>query len=101
LYEIPLSGGAGGKGETMRFTLGNLASGAMISSIVEQASGIALERDISSEKMTGTTLEDLKQAVASVYRQNVNLGHTDDLEIFLEEVKDRVQGFKKLRQVTV
>lgn len=102
LYEIPLSGGVDGKGETLRFLLGNLASGAMIASIVEQASGIAMERDIASKEMTGVRLEDLKQAVASVYGQNVNLGHTDELEIFLEDVRERVlPGFRKLRQATV
>lgn len=102
LYEIPLTPGTDGKKETRRFCLGNLASGAMIASIVEQASGIALERDIAAKAMTGITLQDLKKAVASVYGQNINLGHTDDLELFLDDVKERVlPGIRKLRQAKV
>lgn len=100
LYNIALRGGVGSSGDTLRFSLSNLASGAMIAGIVDLASSIALRRDIAAGTMTGTTLHDLKEAVASVYRQNLNLGHNDELEVFLEDVKERVAGFKKLRQAT-
>jgi SpoVK/Ycf46/Vps4 family AAA+-type ATPase len=101
-YEASLSDGTdeGNDRKTMRFLLGNLASGAMIANIIEKAARSALRRDIKAGVKTGITEGDIKAAVVSVFRQNETLNHTDDLEAFFKDVEGRLIGIKKLRQVS-
>lgn len=97
LYNVELNGNR--KGQTLKFTLGNLASGAMVAGIVDQATSIAMHRDISAKsKPQGLSKDDLVKAVDCVFRENLDLNHTDDLADFVHDFRDDVVGVKKLRQ---
>lgn len=101
LYEVSVGrdpDDSASKDTTMRFCLGDLASGAMIENIVELAALSALRRDFKGNKKTGVTLDDLKGAVANAFKRNELLNQSDDLEVFVEKVKERVTGLKKLKQ---
>lgn len=96
LYSIRLNGNH--KGETRSFTLGNLASGAMIAGIVDQATSIALHRDIANGKPQGMSKNDLMQAVECTFCQNFDLNHKDELADFVHDFRDDVVNIRKLRQ---
>jgi proteasome-associated ATPase len=96
LYSIQLNGNH--KGETRSFTLGNLASGAMVAGIVDQATSISLHRDIKSGKPEGMSKDDLVQAVGCVFQQNFDLNHNDEIADFTHDFRDDIVGIRKLRQ---
>lgn len=96
LYSIQLNGNH--KGQTRNFTLGNLASGAMVAGIVDQATSIALHRDIEKGAPQGLAKDDITKAVDCVFQENFDLNHTDDLADFVHDFKSDVIGIQKLRQ---
>ena len=96
LYSVQLNGNH--NGECRNFTLGNLASGAMVAGIVDQATSISLHRDIANGKPQGMSKDDLVQAVECVYRENFDLNHNDELADFTHDFRDDIQGIRKLRQ---
>lgn len=79
--------------ETIPFTLGDVANGAMIRGLVDQATNIALQRDIEAQqkKPSGVSLEDVSAAAALVFQQNKVLNHNEDLKIFTRPFKSRVK----------
>ncbi|MGD0576525.1 MAG: AAA family ATPase [Candidatus Staskawiczbacteria bacterium] len=84
-----------------QFTLGNIVNGGMIVSVVDQATSIALHRDLAAKKQgQGLCREDLVAAVNSVEQQNRDLNHNDELSEFVHDFRDEVLGVKKLRQST-
>lgn len=83
---------------TLSFTLGNILNGGMIVSIVDQATSIALQRDLSKKKMDGLCRNDLVEAVNTVERQNRDLNHTDELAAFVHDFREDVVGIQKLHQ---
>lgn len=96
LYSVQLNGNH--KGESKSFTLGNLTSGAMVAGIVDQATSIALHRDIKSGKPQGMSKDDLVKAVDCVFGQNFDLDHTDELKEFIYDYRNDVVAINKLRQ---
>ncbi len=96
LYSIQLNGNH--KDETRSFTLGDLASGAMIAGVVDQATSIALHRDISTGKPQGMSKDDLMQSVECVFQQNFDLNHNDEIADFVHDFRDDVVSIRKLRQ---
>lgn len=96
LYSVQLNGNH--KGESRGFTLGHLASGAMVAGIVDQATSIALHRDIVSGKPQGMSKDDLVQAVECTFRQNFDLNHNDEIADFVHDFRDDVTHIRKLRQ---
>ncbi len=84
----------------LNFTLGNIVNGGMIVSVVDQATSIALHRDLSKKKPEGLCKDDLVAAVNAVERQNRDLNHTDDLEEFVHNFCEDVVGIQRLRQAT-
>lgn len=68
------------------FTLGDCVNGAMLSNIVEIAKMSALHRDLEQKTQTGVILEDFRNAVQKVYRQQRGINHNYDLQDFAERV---------------
>ena len=63
---------------------GDMASGAIISAIVERAKGLAINRAIESDKDTKLTREDLFEALAKEYQENDLFPPTDITEDWLK-----------------
>lgn len=68
--------------EELHFTLGHVVSGSMLAGIIDQASSIALRRDITDKKATGVTMEDAQQAITKFVPTYRTLDHHDDLVEF-------------------
>jgi proteasome-associated ATPase len=85
----------------LNFTLGNVVNGGMIVNVVDQATSIALQRDLSKKWPEGLCKDDLVAAVSVVERQNRDLNHTDELAEFVHDFREDVVGIQKLRQATV
>ncbi len=65
------------------FTFANLASGALIAGIIDQATSAALRRDIhSGKKPGGVGLDDVLVALEGVFQQNLNVNHDQPLKEF-------------------
>jgi|694.fasta_scaffold12037_17 proteasome-associated ATPase len=69
------------------FTLGDCVNGAMIEEIVEMAKMSALHRDLKHSTKTGINLNDLRQAVEKIHRQQASVYHELDLKDFAEKLK--------------
>jgi len=85
-------------GKAIEFGLANLIHGGMIAGIVDQATSIALKRDLAKRRKSGICKDDLVQAVDKVFGQNRDLNHTDELAEFVHDFRDDVVGVHKLRQ---
>lgn len=78
LYDVTLR-----NGKVVPFTLGRLASGALINGIVEMMTSLAMHRDMQSRsRKYGINEMDVETAVDSVFIQNKRLNHTDELREF-------------------
>ncbi len=72
--------------EDVTMHLHHLVNGGMIAGIVDQATSLAMARDIASGgKPKGVTPADLVTAIDNVWRQNRDLNHHDELSEFLED----------------
>lgn len=95
LYRVQVKSGE------LNFTLSNILNGGMIAGIVDQATSIAMHRDLNSRKKSspgGLKREDLIAAINAVEKQNRDLDHTDELAEFVHDFRDDVVGIKRLRQ---
>jgi proteasome-associated ATPase len=100
LYEIRLKGG-----ESRILGLSSLSSGALIAGIVDQATSLAVHRDIGGRKRlkhSGLMRDDLAQAVHSVVAQNRDLNHEDVIEDYLESegFNGNVAGIHRMKGET-
>lgn len=77
------------------FTFGQLCSGAMIAEIVDQATSLALHRDIAEGTPRGMRADDLAAAVDLAFKQNVDLNHDDDIESFVAAAGQPVQHVRR------
>ena len=93
LYEIELSSG----GKT-KLTLGQICNGGMIAGIVDQATSIAMHRDLESGRSSGLIQKDIVEAINRVFTQNLDLDHTDDLADLVHDFRKEVVGVRKLKQ---
>lgn len=71
-------------GQNVKFTLADLASGALIAGVCEQAASMAMRRDIETRarKPSGVTQQDIMDAVRAVFTQNRDTDHRDALVDF-------------------
>lgn len=67
------------------FTMGDAVNGAMLATVAEEAKMNALHRDLSASTQTGVTMEDFREAVNKIYRQQRGLNHSYDLHDFAEK----------------
>jgi len=85
----------------LNFTLGDVVNGGMIVNIVDQATSIALQRDLMKKRPEGLCKDDLVAAVSVVEKHSRDLNHTDELAEFVHDFREDVVGIQKLRQATV
>lgn len=84
----------------LNFTLGNIVNGGMIASVVDQATSIAMHRDLSEGEPQGLRKEDLVAAIDAVEQQNRNLNYADDLTEFIDDFREDVVDIQRLSQTT-
>jgi proteasome-associated ATPase len=82
----------------MNFTLGHIINGGMVVNVIDQATSIALQRDLSKDRPEGLSRDDIVAAVNAVEKQNRDLNHADDLAEFVHDFRDDVVDIQKLRQ---
>lgn len=83
---------------TVSFTLGSIVNGGMIAGVVDQATSLALQRDLQSGNSAGLCRNDIPAAVDAIEAQNRDLNFTDELAEFVHDFRDDVVGIQKLRQ---
>ena len=95
LYNIHLNGDR--RGQVIKFSLRNLCSGAMITGIVDQATSIAMRHGLENDTMQGVSKENVVEAISCVYRQNIDLNHSDDIAEFTRDFHDDISNIEKLK----
>ena len=94
LYDIHVSTDKDKK--VIPFTLGHLINGAMIAGIVDQATSLAIHRDISKGgDPKGLTKDDVIGAIDCTYEQNRDLNHQDELAEFVRDFRKDVVQIKR------
>lgn len=96
LYDIQTDGGV------QAFTLSDIISGGMIANVVDQATSIALHRDLAAKTQkkkskTGVQKEDFLTAIDLIEKQNRSLGHQDALAEFVENTGHQIKSIQKRR----
>lgn len=61
----------------IHFTMGHIASGAMIAGIVDKATSSAMRRDLKSGKPSGIMTGDVMEAIDTTFRENRDIDHTE------------------------
>jgi len=67
------------------FTLGDAVNGAMLAALAEEAKMIALHRDLAAKTRTGVIVDDFREAVKRISRQQRGINHSYDLQDFAEK----------------
>jgi proteasome-associated ATPase len=80
------------------FTLGDLINGGMVVSAVDQATSIALHRDLASGGQSGISMADMVAAIDAIQDQNLDLNHKDELSEFTRGLRDEIVGVYRVRQ---
>lgn len=80
------------------FTLGHLVNGGMVVSAVDQATSIALHRDLASGSQGGLSMEDMVAAIDAIQAQNMDLNHKDELSEFTQGLRNDIVGVYRVRQ---
>jgi proteasome-associated ATPase len=100
LYDISMK-----SGKTMQFCMQHIINGAMITSIVNEAITIAINRDLELKKKTptGVTLDDLHESIMKSFKQNSRMNHQhhfDDLSYELTtEQNDEIINIKPIKVI--
>lgn len=66
------------------FSLGHAVNGAMLASLAQHAKMNALHRDLADGTQTGVTVDDFRDGVNKLYRQQRGINHAYDLQDFAE-----------------
>lgn len=74
-------------GTDRRFGIANIVSGALIASLVNNVSQMALRRERDKVGLHGVTFEDMKTVVQEAVVESKNLDHSEALSLFFEENK--------------
>lgn len=91
LYEIERK-----SGPKVTVTLGHVVNGAMIASVVEDATSMAISHDIEKGSFTGITADNVKAAIDSLYRDHRHIPHKDEIEDFTANWKSDVKNVVKV-----
>jgi ATP-dependent 26S proteasome regulatory subunit len=67
------------------FTMGDCVNGAMLAAVAENAKMIALHRDLAARTQTGVLIDDFREAVKHLFREQRGLNHSFDLADFCEK----------------
>lgn len=68
--------------ESVVMHLSDLASGAMLAGVVDQATTRAMMRDLENDTRTGISREDVAEAIQLIYEQNRHVDHQNDIKQF-------------------
>lgn len=93
LYRVQLK-----NGKERVATLGDFTSGAQIAYLVDAATSLVIQREISGERVEGVTVNDLIDVVVRTTREHRALKHVDALASFIEPF---VEGVKNIERVPV
>lgn len=85
LYKIILKKGE--KEEQNIFAMRDLASGALIAGLANEASQLAIRRERDGKKPSGVTFGDLRDVVAAQLREERALDHADAIGMYFDENK--------------
>jgi proteasome-associated ATPase len=85
-------------GSIRRMTLGDVVSGAMIFGVVDRATSVAMNRDIEANNShaNGICLEDIEQAVSSIFNEQRLLDHSWELRDFVGGDANNITRVQKL-----
>jgi proteasome-associated ATPase len=83
-------------GDPVPFTLGHVASGAMIAGIVEDTVSVALKRDLKSGECNGVRKEDLEKSIVRIHGEYKLMSHKDEIDTFTSEWKADVKSVKRV-----
>lgn len=90
----------GTDGTTTHFTLAGLVNGAMIAGVVDKATSRSMRRDLQNNgSISGVCLEDLRQAIESVYVENKHLNHEKEVQEYVEDSGLKVNDIIKAESV--
>lgn len=92
LYNIHMKDGS-----TRHFTLGNLASGALVAGIADRATSLAMHKDIASGFMKGLSKGDLRAAVEAAFEEVRDLNHDDDITDFIADFRTEIRNIEQRR----
>lgn len=92
LYHIELH-----SGQQAVVTLGHIASGALIASIVEEAASIALHRDVTAGAFKGLTPDTITGAVDRLYREHKSISHKSEIEDLTSDWESDVKSITKIK----
>ncbi len=99
LYEIVL--GPTQDNKHIMFTLGDIASGALIAGVTQKARSIAIKREKENKNPEGITVDDMMQAIEMTFAEETAGNMEDNLKDFLKDYRPgEVEEAIKLRQVT-
>lgn len=81
-------------------TLGNVVNGAMLVSIVEHATSLAIERENNTGKDLGLSRVDLNTAIQEALKQQRAIDHSDAIADFTSESSHKIVSIRKVQQET-
>jgi proteasome ATPase len=91
LYEITLK-----TRKTEKFTLANMISGAMVATMVDKATTLAIHDDIKrGGPPKGLKADHIQEAVRLIFQQNLHTNHDEALEDFCEPFHDQVEKIRR------
>ncbi len=83
-------------GQDILFRLGSILNGAMCFRVIDEATSVALERDMASGQATGITKEDVKTAVDKVMKSNQSLDHSQELAEVVGDIRQDVSTIRRV-----
>ena len=99
LYEVVL--GPTRDNKHLKFTLGDIASGALIAGIVQKARSIAIQRDKTQKQPEGITVDDMIQGIELALLEESSSNMDNSLGDFLKDYRPgEVRDVIKLKQVS-
>jgi len=92
LYEIEKK-----NGEKVTVTIGHVASGSMIATLVDKATSYALKRDIKGGTFKGVDPDNLVSAVKELLAEHRGMYHKDELDDLTADIKKDVKEIHKVK----
>ncbi|MHB0934876.1 MAG: ATP-binding protein [Armatimonadota bacterium] len=96
IYSSPIFEVSFHEADPRAFTLGHLASGAMVSGMVERAKLCAIHRAIVKKECNGVTLDDVMTGVRQSYQEHLGFRHQDAIDEFAESLGCTVAGLRSI-----
>lgn len=82
-------------GKTQHITLADIVSGAMVAGIVDRATSLAMARDIATGSDIGLLEDDLRDAVARVFSEALDVNHDDEILEYVGQFTNDVLAIRR------